>query len=422
MTLVLMAVGLLATAAGLGDDRIWYSDQCVQPGQHAHHLGHDRGRGRSDPDRRWRSCSASCGGSPKRSEVNAARGRTGRSSSRTATLPPNCAPAQPRCPCRRRVPSQPPPNRLRAPSRRARPSRRTRRSRVSPRPRASRARSARLAARQIQAGHDSDASRARAAGHVRAADGRTDRRSAAVAALAAAAGDAARDRGRARAEGLVAGRDAAARAAAPRAEQPMPRATPQVEPPKEKERFDLVWPDRGRRRAAASRRRLEPKLELKPSRSASPRSRCRCRPFRRGRARRSRSAEKRMPEILRKPRSRTRTDDPQVGRDRRHAVHALCRRLDRGSIAARHGEIRVGGRASRASRKAKLTRPTITNRNAGSARSRRCCFWPCAAVSTARNRDGSFSAGSFEILPSNYSSALPSIELRLYLSCAGGIL
>ena len=32
---------------------------------------------------------------------------------------------------------------------------------------------------------------------------------------------------------------------APRSEQPMPRATPQVEPPKEKERFDLVWPDRG---------------------------------------------------------------------------------------------------------------------------------------------------------------------------------
>ena len=32
---------------------------------------------------------------------------------------------------------------------------------------------------------------------------------------------------------------------APRPEQPMPRATPQVEPPKEKERFDLVWPDRG---------------------------------------------------------------------------------------------------------------------------------------------------------------------------------
>jgi hypothetical protein len=32
---------------------------------------------------------------------------------------------------------------------------------------------------------------------------------------------------------------------APRLDQPPPRATPQVEPQKERERFDLVWPDRG---------------------------------------------------------------------------------------------------------------------------------------------------------------------------------
>jgi hypothetical protein len=31
---------------------------------------------------------------------------------------------------------------------------------------------------------------------------------------------------------------------APRAEQPMPRATPQPEPAKDKAGFDLVWPDR----------------------------------------------------------------------------------------------------------------------------------------------------------------------------------
>jgi hypothetical protein len=45
---------------------------------------------------------------------------------------------------------------------------------------------------------------------------------------------------------------------APRSEQPMPRATPQVEPPKEKERFDLVWPDRGAAPAPS-----EPKAEIK---------------------------------------------------------------------------------------------------------------------------------------------------------------
>src|SRR5665213_1227175 len=41
------------------------------------------------------------------------------------------------------------------------------------------------------------------------------------------------------------GRDPAAMEprVAPRTEQPMPRAMPPVEPPKDKERFDLVWPD-----------------------------------------------------------------------------------------------------------------------------------------------------------------------------------
>jgi len=82
---------------------------------------------------------------------------------------------------------------------------------------------------------------------------------------------------------------------APRSEQPMPRAMPstmpQVEPPKEKERFDLVWPDRG-----AASVQSEPKVEIKrepaidmplPPIPARPRE---TRP----------AIEKRMPEMLRK--------------------------------------------------------------------------------------------------------------------------
>jgi hypothetical protein len=78
----------------------------------------------------------------------------------------------------------------------------------------------------------------------------------------------------------------------PRAEQPMPRATPQVEPPKEKERFDLVWPDRG-----AAPVQSEPKIETKrepatdmplPPIPARPRE---TRP----------AAERRLPDMPRKP-------------------------------------------------------------------------------------------------------------------------
>jgi hypothetical protein len=43
-----------------------------------------------------------------------------------------------------------------------------------------------------------------------------------------------------------------------RSEQPVTRAPPQAEPPKEKERFDLVWPDRGGAPAPS-----EPKTEIK---------------------------------------------------------------------------------------------------------------------------------------------------------------
>jgi hypothetical protein len=82
---------------------------------------------------------------------------------------------------------------------------------------------------------------------------------------------------------------------APRAEQPMPRAmpssAPQVEPPKEKERFDLVWPDRGTAPVQS-----EPKIEAKrepaldmplPPIPARPRE--------------TRPTERRMPDMVRKP-------------------------------------------------------------------------------------------------------------------------
>jgi hypothetical protein len=45
---------------------------------------------------------------------------------------------------------------------------------------------------------------------------------------------------------------------APRLEQPMPRATPQPEPPKTKDDFDLVWPDRGATPAATEPAKPEP--------------------------------------------------------------------------------------------------------------------------------------------------------------------
>ena len=102
---------------------------------------------------------------------------------------------------------------------------------------------------------------------------------------------------------------------APRLEQPMPRATPQVEPPQPKERFDLVWPDRTAAGSMpASDLRSEPKVEARfetkveakaetkveskpaldmpmPPVPARPRD---ARPV----------AERRMPEILRRPAER----------------------------------------------------------------------------------------------------------------------
>jgi hypothetical protein len=51
---------------------------------------------------------------------------------------------------------------------------------------------------------------------------------------------------------------------APRVEQPMPRATPQVETPKDKDRFgfDLVWPDRSAAAPAAEPIKREPALDM----------------------------------------------------------------------------------------------------------------------------------------------------------------
>jgi hypothetical protein len=87
---------------------------------------------------------------------------------------------------------------------------------------------------------------------------------------------------------------------APRSEQPMPRATPQVEPPQEKERFDLVWPDRGAAPAPAPAP-SEPNLEMKPEMKREPALDMPLPPIP-ARPRETRPAsEKRMPEILRKP-------------------------------------------------------------------------------------------------------------------------
>ena len=78
---------------------------------------------------------------------------------------------------------------------------------------------------------------------------------------------------------------------APRPEQPMARDVPPVEPPKEKERFDLVWPDRGGAPAPNESRvevRREPVLDMPlPPIPARPRE---TRP----------ASDKRMPEAMRK--------------------------------------------------------------------------------------------------------------------------
>ena len=56
----------------------------------------------------------------------------------------------------------------------------------------------------------------------------------------------------------------------------MPRATPQVEPPKDKDDFDLVWPDRGaaaaREPAASARREPAPTCRRRRSRPARARA------------------------------------------------------------------------------------------------------------------------------------------------------
>jgi hypothetical protein len=56
----------------------------------------------------------------------------------------------------------------------------------------------------------------------------------------------------------------AVQTAAPRIEQPMPRATPQVEAPKEKDRFgfDLVWPDRSAAAPTGEPPKREPALDM----------------------------------------------------------------------------------------------------------------------------------------------------------------
>ena len=102
---------------------------------------------------------------------------------------------------------------------------------------------------------------------------------------------------------------------APRPEQPMLRATSQAEPAKEKERFDLVWPDRGAAPAPSEPRsetkpeirsevNAEVKLETKPEPMPEKREPAGEMPLPPipARPREIRPAsERRMPEILRKP-------------------------------------------------------------------------------------------------------------------------
>jgi hypothetical protein len=88
---------------------------------------------------------------------------------------------------------------------------------------------------------------------------------------------------------------------APQAEQQMPRAAPQVEPPKEKERFDLVWPDRGAAPAplATPDPKIEPKIEPKVEIKREPALDMPLPPVP-ARPRETRPTERRIPEVLRK--------------------------------------------------------------------------------------------------------------------------
>jgi hypothetical protein len=93
---------------------------------------------------------------------------------------------------------------------------------------------------------------------------------------------------------------------APRAEQPMPRATPQVEPPKDKERFDLVWPDRGSAPSVPAEPKVEARAEpdVEPQIEAKPALEMPLPPIP-ARPRETRPAtERRMPEMPRKPMER----------------------------------------------------------------------------------------------------------------------
>ena len=210
MTIVLLASWPAGHRRRLRDDRIWYSDQCVQPGQHADYSGHDRGRERSDPDRagrRARSIAADRRSAQGTRPVGARAGQCGearaadRANDAGSAAGAGRAPAPP-------MPDDAPPSRqstgaAACPDPPPRPSRRGPEPPYAPEPRfpatASEpaARSARLVACKIQA-CATPCHLAGAAGHGRTADGRTDRRSAAVAALAAAADDAAGGRSRRR--------------------------------------------------------------------------------------------------------------------------------------------------------------------------------------------------------------------------------
>ena len=105
--------------------------------------------------------------------------------------------------------------------------------------------------------------------------------------------------------------------------------------------FDVVWPD-ARSKADAGRRACSTRVSATEVRGPS--------------RRRSVCARSRAPRSARNPPlCRARRRDPQVRGDRRHGLHALRRRLDRGRAAAGHRAVRVGRRAPRAPGEKRLT-------------------------------------------------------------------
>ena len=346
MTLVLMAVGLLVAAAGLVTIGFGIPINAFSLGNTLIVSGTIAVVERHDPDR------PGAGARPVAADRRGAQSKPLRAPNR-----PNRSPPRPPAPPRR--PHAVAPTLLceplggraaAAPEPSAPPEPRCARAPFPRHRQRAAARSAGLAAREIQAGHYADPGRTGAA--VRCTEPpmveltdeaplspRSPQRPAMPPAIEPA-----------RAEGLAAEpRFAATPACAPnsRCRAPLRRSS------RRRKRNGSIWcgPIAAPRCAARAGTGRAPRSRP----SASLRSTCRCRRFRHGRAKRGRPPRGAMPELPAQARSRTRTGDPEVRRDRRHALYALRRRLDRSAIAAGHGEIRLGRCVARAPRKAKLT-------------------------------------------------------------------